>query len=116
MKSFILLTGIGELLVGLVMLFNPTLIPQFPKKFALALATARMYGAAAISIGVFAILVAMNFDQTALHQSFLIVYLTFHALVALSIFIAVQANEPANAKIGILHAILAVATAYFLFF
>ncbi|MFK7904968.1 MAG: hypothetical protein AB8B69_07585 [Chitinophagales bacterium] len=74
-----------------------------------------MYGAAAIAIGVFAVLVATSFEQIALHQPFLTVYLVFHALVSLSVFIAIRSGESADMKVGILHAVLAAATAFFLF-
>ncbi len=115
MKLFILLTGIGELLVGLLMLLKPNAIPQFAKASPITRATARMYGAAAIAIGVFAVLVATSFEQIALHQPFLTVYLVFHALVALSVFIAIRSGESADMKVGILHAVLAAGTAFFLF-
>lgn len=115
MKIFILLTGIGELLVGILMFLKPNLIPQYAKASPITLATARMYGAAAIAIGIFAILVGTNFSQIELHEPFLIVYLVFHAMVALSIFVAIRSSEPADSKIGVLHTILALITAYFLF-
>ncbi|MEZ4883961.1 MAG: hypothetical protein R3E32_04405 [Chitinophagales bacterium] len=115
MKLFILLTGIGELLVGLLMFLKPNAIPQFAKASPITRATARMYGAAAISIAVFALLVGTNFEQIELHQPFLTVYLVFHALVAASVFLAIRSGESADTKVGILHTILAVITAYFLF-
>ena len=115
MKLFILITGIGELLVGLLMLIKPSLIPQYAKASALVRSTARMYGAAAITIGVFALMVGFNFSEVAWHEPFLTVYLAFHTLVALSVLIAKQSKEPADSKIGILHLVLAVVTAYFLF-
>ena len=115
MQLFILITGIAELLVGLVLFVSPKLVPQFAKSAPLTRATARMYGAAAITIGVFAAMVGFNFDQTAWHQLFLIVFLVFHSLVALSVFIAIQLGEPADSKIAVLHVLLALGTAWFLF-
>lgn len=114
MKLFILLTGLGEILVGLTMLIKPKLIPQFAKASSTAITTARMYGAAAISIGVFALLVWDRFNNVILHNPFLIVFLVFHVLVALAVFISVKSGETKDSKVAILHTILALATAYFL--
>jgi hypothetical protein len=115
MKLFILITGIGEILIGLVFLLKPTLLPHLKKASNVALTSARMYGAAVIAIGTFAGLVGMHFELVELHRPFLIVFLVFHTLVALSIIISNMAGEKADTKIAILHATLAVITAYFLF-
>lgn len=115
MKLFILITGFGEILIGLVFLLKPSLLPHLKKASNVALTTARMYGAAAISIGTFAGMVGMHFELVELHRPFLIVFLVFHVMVALSIIISNFAGEKADSKIAILHAVLAVITAYFLF-
>lgn len=113
MKLFILLTGIFEILVGIVMFTKPELIPQFDGASAIAIATARMYGAAAISMGTFAVMVAQNFNRTEWHQLFLTVYLVFHTTVGAAILIA--ATTGGDPSTGILHIILAAATGYFLY-
>ncbi len=115
MQIFILLTSALELLVGFVMLLKPSLIPQFSKASPLALMGARMYGAAAITIGVYAALVGLHIEDVALHHPFLIVFLVFHTLVALSVLISRGAGEPADIKVAVLHGVLAAITAYFLF-
>ncbi|MFK7908258.1 MAG: hypothetical protein AB8B69_24220 [Chitinophagales bacterium] len=115
MQVFILLTGIGELLVGLLMFLKPNAIPQFAKASPTTRATARMYGAAAISIGVFAVMVGLHLEEASLLHHFLIIYLIFHILVAASVFLAIRVGESADTKIGILHTILAAITAFFLF-
>ena len=114
MKLFILIIGLGEILVGLTMLLKPKLIPQYAKASSTALTTARMYGAAAVSIGTFALLVWDRFHNVFLHNPFLIVFLVFHVLVAVSVFISVKAGETKDKKVAILHTILALGTAYFL--
>lgn len=115
MKLFILITGIGEILIGLVFLLKPTLLPHLKKASNIGLTAARMYGAAAISIGTFAGIVGVHFDVVELHRPFLMVFLVFHTLVALAIIISNMAGEKADSKIAILHSVLAVITAYFLF-
>ena len=115
MQLFILLTGLLEILVGLPMLLKPSLIPQYAKANPLSLASARMYGAAAITIGVFALMVAANIEQVAWHHPFLVVFFVFHSLVASAVLIAKQAGEPADVRVAALHGILALITAYFLF-
>ncbi len=114
MKLFILITGIGEVLIGLLMFFKPTVIPLLLKEKGIAFSMARMYGAAATTIGAFAVMVSMYFDRVELHQPFLMVYLVFHTLVAASVLVSIRANEPADSKIAVLHSLLAIGTAYFL--
>jgi hypothetical protein len=115
MKLFILITGIGEILVGLLMLLAPSRVPIYSTASGLARSTARMYGAAAFSIGLFAVLVALHFEVVSLHHPFLIVYLVFHVLVTASILLGRSVGEPGDKNVAILHAVLAAATAYFLF-
>ena len=52
MKIFIIVVGLLELLVGSVLLINPRLMAAYKKANNALLTTARMYGAAACSIGV----------------------------------------------------------------
>ncbi|MDG1433537.1 MAG: hypothetical protein P8M17_04890 [Saprospiraceae bacterium] len=115
MKLFILITGFGEILIGLVFLLKPSLLPHLKKGSAAALTAARMYGAAAISIGTYAAIVGLHFDMPELRHPFLIVFLVFHSLVALAIIISNFAGEKADTKIAILHSVLALITTYFLF-
>ncbi len=115
MKLFILITGFGEILIGLVFLLKPSLLPHLKKVSNEALTAARMYGAAAIAIGTFAAIVGLHFNFVELHQTFLIVFLVFHTFVALAITISNFAGEKADTKIAVLHSVLAIITAYFLF-
>ena len=74
MKIFILVTGILELLVGSILLINPKLIQAYKNTSNSLITSVRMYGAAAVSIAVFALLVVLDFDNTVLHKPFLIVF------------------------------------------
>lgn len=74
MKIFIIVVGLLELLVGSVLLINPRLMAAYKKANNALLTTVRMYGAAACSIGVFAVYVFSNYENTVLHEPFLIVF------------------------------------------
>ena len=88
MKIFILVVGLLELLVGSVLLVNPRLMAAYKKANNALLTTARMYGAAACSIGIFAVYVFLNYENSVLHEPFLIVFAVFHFLVSLAIIIS----------------------------
>ena len=114
MKIFILVVGLLELLVGSVLLINPRLMAAYKKANNALLTTARMYGAAACSIGVFAVYVFSNYENTVLHEPFLIVFAVFHFLVSLAIIISFFLKQTKDLKIAILHALFCVITVYFL--
>ena len=84
MKIFILVVGLLELLVGSVLLINPRLMAAYKKANNALLTTARMYGAAACSIGIFAVYIFSNYENSVLHEPFLIVFAVFHFLVSCS--------------------------------
>ena len=114
MKIFILVSGLFELLVGIVLFLNPKLMSAYKNANNALITTARMYGAAAFSIAVFAIYVVLNFDNSVLHDPFLIVYSVFHLLVACSIIISFYLKQTRDLKIAVLHGLFFVISLYFL--
>lgn len=114
MKIFILVVGLLELLVGSVLLINPRLMVAYKKANNALLTTARMYGAAASSIGIFAVYIFSNYENSVLHEPFLIVFAVFHFLVSLAIIISFFLKQTRDLKIAILHALFCVITVYFL--
>ena len=114
MKIFILVSGVLELLVGLILLINPRLMGAYRKANNSLITTARMYGASAFSIAIFAIYVVVNFNTEALHSPFLIVYSVFHFLVALAIIISFYLKQTRDLKIAILHWLFFIISMYFL--
>ena len=114
MKLFILITGLFELLVGLVMLINPKIIPSYSKANGALITAARMYGAAAFSIAIFALLVVSDFANETLHKPFLIVYFIFHFALTISILISFINKQTREINIGIIHGLCAIITFYFL--
>ena len=114
MKIFIILVGLLELLVGSVLLLNPRLMVAYKKGNNALLTTARMYGAAACSIGIFAIYIFINFQNSVLHEPFLIVFAVFHFLVSLAIIISFLLKQTRDLKIAMLHGLFFIITLYFL--
>ena len=114
MKIFILVTGILELLVGSILLINPKLMQAYKNASNSLITSARMYGAAAVSIAVFALLVVFDFDNTVLHKPFLIVFGVFHFLVSLSVVISFYSKQTRDLKIALLHGLFFILTLYFL--
>lgn len=114
MKLFILITGVLELMVGLAMLINPKIIPSYKKAGGALITTARMYGGAAFSIAIFALLVVSDFENQILTQSFLLIYFVFHTAVAFAVLISFISKQTREINIGFVHSLFAVITLYFL--
>lgn len=114
MKLFILITGILELLVGLAMLINPKIIPSYKKADGALITAARMYGGAAFSIAIFALLVVSEFENQILTEPFLLIYIIFHTAVALAVLMSFVSKQTREINIGFIHGLFAAITLYFL--
>jgi uncharacterized membrane protein YwaF len=114
MKLFILITGILELTVGLAMLVNPKFIPSYKKAGGALITTARMYGGAAFSIAIFALLVVSDFENKNFTQSCFFIFFFFHTTVALAVLISFISKQTREINIGFIHSLFAVITLYFL--
>ena len=114
MKFFILISGLLELLVGSIMLINPKIIPSYKKANGALITTARMYGAAAFSIAIFALLIVSDFENESLHSTFLIVFFIFHLTVSLSVLISFISKQTREVNIGFIHGLLAAITLFYL--
>jgi len=113
MKLFILITTIIELLAGVVLFFFADKVPDFAEHTAGNLALLKMYGAAAIAMGVFGLTVWKNFDNETMVSSFLITFLIFHVGVAIAAWRAADAGVLPDMVTAGLHTLLAAITAYF---
>ena len=78
MKKFILISAIIELLAGAILFIAPQLVPDLAVGSSSHMAMARMYGAAALGLGVFAVQVWRNFDNETMTRAFLTVFLVFN--------------------------------------
>lgn len=115
MKRFILISAIIELLAGLVLFFVPQLVPDLAQGPGSHMAMGRMYGAAALGLGIFAFQVWRNFDNEKLVQVFLSSFLIFHLTVFIAMISSFMAGVFATPGAALLHLILAIVTAYYLF-
>jgi len=107
MKWFVLLNAIIEIAAGLVFMFMPSLIPGFESADAQAHVVCRMYGAAALALGWYALLVFLHFAEGPF-RGFLKTFTVFHLGVALANFHGMQAGL--NDSMGALgfHGVLGV--------
>jgi len=115
MKTFILISAIIELLAGAVLFFAPQLIPDLAQGPGSHMALLRMFGAAALGLGIFAFQVWRNMDNDTLVKTFLSSFLVFHTGAFIGITASFMADVFANPGAAVLHLILALFTGYFLF-
>ena len=113
MKRFIFISAIIELLAGSIMFFAPQVVPDLAAGTSSHLAMARMYGAAALGLGVFAMQVWRNVDNETLVRTFLTAFLIFNLTAFIGILSSFLAGVFANPGGAVLHLILGVFTAYF---
>jgi len=118
MKRFILITAVIELLAGAVLFLAPQLVSDLAQEPGSHMAMARMYGAGALGLGVFAYLVWKNADNQTLVKTFLAAFTVFHLCTFIGITSSVIAGVFAIASglgAAMLHLILAIITARYLF-
>lgn len=114
MRSFILLAGLGEIIVGLLLLFAPGFLPEMASADAAGMTFTRMYGAAALAIGFLAFQVWQHMESTWI-KPFFSVFALFHAGVALSCYKGYNMGGEAFLSICILHSVLMLMSLYFYF-
>jgi len=78
MKRFIFISAIIELIAGTILFFVPQLVPDLADGASSHLAMARMYGAAALGLGVFAFQAWVHSDDDNLIETFLPAFLVFN--------------------------------------
>lgn len=107
MKWFVLLNAIIEIAAGIVFMFMPGLIPGFDSADTQTHLVCRMYGAAALALGFYALLAFMHFGEGPL-RGFLKTFTVFHLGVALANFHGFRAGlEDCAGALG-LHGVLGV--------
>jgi len=114
MKVFILISAIIELLAGIVLFFMASKVPDLADLGAGNLALLKLYGAAALAMGVFGLTVWKNFDNDGMVNSFLVTFLVFHFGVALAAWNAANVGVLPDMMTTGLHTALGLITAYFL--
>ena len=114
MKVFVLITAVIELLAGAVFFFAPHLIPDFANANPLSTTLAKMYGGAAIGLGLFALQVWRHMRSQVMQQAFLQAFLLFHFGVAAAGYFGYSNGAFKDLSTCILHLTLGLITAYFL--
>lgn len=113
MKAFILISAIIELLAGLALFFAADKIPLLshcdPGEFSLL----KLYGAAALAMGVFGLSTWRNFNNEGLVSTFLTSFLVFHIGVAMAARTAFAAGVMPDMNTTYLHGFLALITGWF---
>ena len=115
MKQFILVNAILEILAGIVFLLMPTIAPGVADTDAIGLTFTRMYGGAALAVGLFALQTWQNSSNSTLVQVFFKSIAIFHVGVTTAAILgSLAGNDDAIAVAG-LHGILALISLYFVF-
>ena len=114
MKHFVLITAVIELVAGMALFLSPEIVPELKGEGAVGLTLARMYGAAALAIGYYALMVWRNFNPGPVH-GFLKTFIVFHVGVAVASFFGYVQGLETFIGVVILHGLLALVTVYFLY-
>ncbi len=115
MKVFVLITAVIELLAGAVFFFAPHLIPDLANANPLSTTLAKMYGGAALGLGLFALHVWRHMRSQVMQKAFLNSFLLFHLGVSAAGYFGYSNGAFKDLSACILHLILGLVTAYFLF-
>ena len=113
MKVFILINAIIEILAGIVLFLLPEMLAT-DSTSADGLIFLRMYGGAALAVGVTALIIWRNYESADMLKIFVILFSIFHTGVAAAN--AIGYNDGIESCMGPLglHAILAAICIYFL--
>ncbi len=113
MKRFIFISALIEILAGVIMFFAPQVVPDLAQGTSSHMAMARMYGAAAMGLGVFAVQVWRNVDSEPLVRAFLGAFLIFNLAAFIGLLSSFLAGVFANPGGAMLHLILSIFTSYY---
>lgn len=115
MKRFILISAIIELLAGAILFLAPQVVPDLAQGPGSHLAMSRMFGAAALGLGIFALQSWRNFAQETMVKTFLLTFLVFNMAVFIALLASFMAGVFNNPGAAFLHLLLAIFTAYYFF-
>jgi hypothetical protein len=114
MKVFILLSAIIELVAGLALFFAADKLPMLGHCDAGDFALLKLYGAAALAMGVFGLSAWRNYSNEGLVSTFLNAFLVFHIGAAMAARTAFAAGVLPDLNTTYLHGFLALITGWFL--
>lgn len=111
-KTFILVTAIIELLAGAALFIMPTVVPEMAGDSPMAFTFSRMYGAAALTLGYYAIMVWKNYGAGPV-QGFLKTFIVFHVGVAVAAYTGYNAGLESFIGVCTLHLVMALLTLFY---
>ncbi len=112
MRTFVLITAILEISAGIAFFLVPHLLPGAEDAGPLAIMWNRMFGAAALAVGYYALLVWKNFGHGPA-TGFTKVLLVFHIGTAVALFTGYRAGYDIFLAGVALHAVMAALTGFF---
>ncbi|MEM6802487.1 MAG: hypothetical protein AAF696_13850 [Bacteroidota bacterium] len=112
MTILIIATAVLELLAGAGAFLSPTVFPDFKESPSSTHSWIRMYGAAALAAGTFAILTYLSMEPVTI-RVFLQTFMIFHLLVGIAAFMGYRKGDFKNPAVAIGHFIFLIATTYF---
>lgn len=113
MKNYILISAILETMAGLIFLLFPQLVPDLSDAPGSHLAMARMYGSAALGLGIFAFGVWRNDENDILASLFLSTFVVFNLAAFIAFFSSFLAGVFTNPGPAMLHLILGIIAGYY---
>ena len=114
MKILIIINLVAELLVGLALLLAAKKLPDFKGTDGSGITMARMYGVAAIMVGVLSYFVLQDLDNAVLVNYFLQSMILFHIGIAAVTLAAHFTKQMNGLGPGIFHTLMAIGFIYFL--
>lgn len=113
MKKFIFISALIELLAGSIFFFAPQLIPDFDTSVSGHMGMARMYGAAALGLGVLGFYTWKNSYDDLLVKVFLTAFFIFNIGAFIGILSSFLGGVFANPGGAVLHLILSLYSGYY---
>ena len=113
MKILTIVNAAIEILAGLGMLFATASLPGMESAGLEAILMARMYGAAALSVGVLSLLVMQKLNINSVVHIFTRSMVVFHLGVGIVNTLAVNAGNENALPVAILHGLMGLAFLYF---
>lgn len=113
MKITTIINAVLEILAGLGMLFAAPSLPGMESGGPEAILMARMYGAAALSVGLYSLLVLQKLNIKSVVHIFTRTMVVFHLGVGIVNTLAVNAGNENALPVAIVHGLMGLAFLYF---
>jgi hypothetical protein len=108
-KYIIIINAVLEGLAGIILLLRPEwlLLADTPQLHGIVVS--KLYGVAALTMGIFSWIVSKNFEYTPMYKSFILMIILFHMMVGFQMYAVYEQGITRNPGAFILHLLLALA-------